>query len=203
MQNFLKPIFLAYICFGYCCCCYAFNLFLQKRHIVYICVSCPPFELLIIQIFICLSSQCWLLAYFFLLSFSFVVIRFPFVWSTKYTDAPLIGIALHISNIAKFKTTVSNQQSTLYYVRLWSITLAICWVGFFSRFSVFLVWFLQWKKSLTSNHFKYTTMLQTFGWSTFLFFSFYSQHLYAINKISPNKLKDANRFVCPHMIGFL
>lgn len=131
MQNFLKPIFLACFWFGYCCCCYAFNLFLQKRHIVYICVCCPPFELLIIQIFICLSSQCWLLAYFFLLSFSFVVIRFPFVWSTKYTDAPLIGIALHISNIAKFKTTVSNQQSTLYYVRLWSITLAICWVGFF------------------------------------------------------------------------
>lgn len=65
MQNFLKPIFLACFWFGYCCCCYAFNLFLQKRHIVYICVCCPPFELLIIQIFICLSSQCWLLAFFF------------------------------------------------------------------------------------------------------------------------------------------
>lgn len=202
MQNFLKPIFLACFWFGYCCCCYAFNLFLQKRHIVYICVSGPPFELLIIQIFICLSSQCWLLAFFFL-SFFFVVIRFPFVWSTKYTDAPLIGIALHIPNIAKFKTTVSNQPSTLYSVRLWSITLAICCFSHFFLVFCILGLIFTMKKSLTSNHFKHTTMLQTFGWSTFLCFSFYSQHLYAINKISPNKLKDANRFVCPHMIGSL
>lgn len=128
MQNFLKPIFLAYFCFGYCCCCYVFNLFLQKRHIVYICISVYLVPLWFVHntdFHICLSSAMLVVGIFFL-SFSFVVIRFPFVWSTKYTDAPLIGIALHIPNIAKFKTTVSNQPSTLYYVRLWSITLAIC-----------------------------------------------------------------------------
>lgn len=203
MQNFLKPIFLAYICFGCCCCCcYAFNLFLKKRHIVYIFISCPPFELLIIQIFICLSSQCWLLVFF-----SFILLCCYSISIRLINQIHRCTFDRHRFAHFKYRQIQNNCLKSTIDIILCALVIhhignLLSWFFFF-RFSVFLVWFLQWKKSLTSNHFKYTTMLQTFGWSTFLFFSFYSQHLYAINKISPNKLKDANRFVCPHMIGFL